>query len=105
MDPSTDDINASNMTCYLDERRVCGPDCMSWLTVPMPHEYLNQKQSHCLQLANQTATAAACGAVVRHLPLLIEQVSDLIEQMHKNRRKDDAIRRVSELNMRGPTGP
>jgi len=52
-----EDTQHQRLYCYKDNSRVCGPDCMAYLTnPPMDKEYMGQPWSQCLLLVNAQRT-------------------------------------------------
>lgn len=43
-----DDPEKNGLTCFLNETRVCGPDCMAYTTFQSESPYLNAQQKHCV---------------------------------------------------------
>lgn len=48
MGDKTDDA----LFCFMDQQRVCGPDCMSFRTVPDENRQLDKAQQHCVILSS-----------------------------------------------------
>jgi hypothetical protein len=43
----------SGLTCFLSENRVCGADCMAYLTAPPAgKDFQGQQFAHCMVLVN-----------------------------------------------------
>jgi hypothetical protein len=46
-------MSDSKLSCYGDQSRICGPDCMSYLAqVPSGANYQGENWAHCLVLVN-----------------------------------------------------
>lgn len=52
-----ENIPHQRLYCYKDNSRVCGPDCMAYLTnPPTDRDYINQAWSRCLLLVSSHRT-------------------------------------------------
>lgn len=56
------------LICYRDAHRVCGPDCMAFITPPQGPDYIGQQWARCMLLVNTHRTG-------KHLVILADAVS------------------------------
>jgi hypothetical protein len=93
----------SGLDCFLSEKRVCGPSCMSF-TKPRrfaDKSELSEQQQHCTLLAS-------IERVGRHLPILASIAHDSFktyEATEKRRRVQDADRQREASTQGIPPNP
>jgi hypothetical protein len=61
------------LLCYRDSARVCGPDCMAYITPPNGPDYQGQQWAHCLMLVTAHRTG-------KHLVLLADAVGQQVKK-------------------------
>jgi hypothetical protein len=57
----------NQLNCFQDAKRVCGPDCMAFITPPHGDDYRGQQWAQCLLLVNAHRTG-------KHLVILADSV-------------------------------
>ena len=61
----------SRSACFINQERICGPDCMAYLTAaPEGKAYMGENWAHCMILINLDRTG-------RHLTILANTNSSL----------------------------
>lgn len=82
--PNMREGTARGGACFFNQDRVCGPDCMAYLSSPPSGKaYVGENWSHCHLLVNIDRTG-------RHLALIHQEISTLNIDMKK--RQADATR-------------
>lgn len=80
----------SHGACFINQDRVCGPDCMAFLTVPPTgNAYQGENWAHCMVLVNLDRTG-------RHLTILANNDSSLLSM------KRNALADQQRLNQPAP---
>jgi hypothetical protein len=64
----TQPLPPDRLVCFKDKTRVCGPDCMAYITRPTGDDYRDQQWANCLLLVNSHRTG-------KHLVILADAVS------------------------------
>lgn len=86
------DAPVPTVYCFLQEERVCGPDCIAFMSRPADGNQLDPQQRNCLVLVSGERLA-------RHATIGVKVVSDLFTFM---KRADADVRRTEQ---RPPTPP
>ncbi len=69
-----DDSIKDQIDCYRDRMRICGPDCVAWVTHPPENKgKLSFTQMHCLMLSTAERTA-------RHVTLMAMVLGDIYKK-------------------------
>lgn len=68
------------LNCFQDRARVCGPDCMAFITPPPTEDYRGQQWAQCLLLVNSHRTGkhlvVLADSVGRHLQKTSQALAD-----------------------------
>jgi hypothetical protein len=90
-----DDHEVNGLTCFMDQMRQCGPDCMAYSTFPAESSALSDQQEHCLLLGNAER-------VGKHLIIIAKIMSD--EKARGRKESADKQRRDQAAPI-SPMGP
>jgi hypothetical protein len=81
--------------CFLNSGRICGPDCVSWVTNPVQDKSrLTFTQRHCLLLSSLERLS-------RHITIMAGTLADI----HSKSRTEAADRQRKEAMGNVPKGP
>lgn len=64
-DELDDDHEKNGLNCFLNDSRVCGPDCMAYTTFPSESPYLTAEQQHCSALVGMERLGRYAGGLLQ----------------------------------------
>ena len=82
-----DDDNRNGLVCFLNDQRICRPDCMAFTTEGSESPYLNDQQKHCMLIVSVERLARYSGGLL---------------SLAKNKKADDD--RKTQADPPGPQG-
>lgn len=63
-DELDDDHEKNGLNCFLNDTRVCGPDCMAYTTAASESPYLNDQQKHCVAIVGIERLGRYAGGIL-----------------------------------------
>ena len=78
LDGAFEDDARSGLVCFLDAKRVCGPDCMAFSVAPDGGPLLSEEQRRCVLLS-------AAERLGRHSGLALKAVKDATARAERHR--------------------
>lgn len=90
-----DDDSRNGLSCFKDQRRQCGPDCMAFLGLgqAVPSKILTEQQSSCLELVMLERTARSTTISAQ----LLKDIADRSKRSDADKQRADGM-----LTITGP---
>lgn len=83
-----DDRRPDELMCFMNMERICGPDCVSFRTIPDENVQLDSNQQHCILLSSVERAG-------RSLNIIAGLINNVDKRMRRN--EEDAQRGAAHI--------